>query len=297
MQTNVLAHALSERAKGGHPGGAVAHRLAQSEGWRAFDVVCTSGPEDRAFEERRDYVSIALVIAGTFRYRSPCGSALLAPGSLLLGESGQCFECGHEHGRGDRSIAFHYDPDFFETVAGAIPGVRRLSFGMPAIPPLRWFSALAAEIELAADGDELRSVEELALRLAGGILRLAADAPALRAPGNLDQRRIGRVLRHIEAHSEEPLTIADLARLAGMSRYHFLRVFRMLIGVTPHQYLIRTRLQRAAAELRRGEDSIASIAFASGFGDLSTFNHAFHETFEHTPSRYREAGRRGRLPN
>ncbi len=179
-------------------------------------------------------------------------------------------------------------------VAVAIPGVHRLAFSVPTIPPLRPLSALSADIQLAADGDDFRSAEELALQLAGGMLRLVADAPALRAPSELDQRRIGRVLRHIEAHSDEPLTNADLARLASMSPYHFLRVFRILIGITPHRYLIQMRLQRAAGELRRGADPIAAIAFASGFSDLSTFNHAFHRTFGLTPSRYREAG--GRRP-
>jgi AraC family transcriptional regulator len=61
--------------------------LACDTGWRVEDVVCTSGPHDRPFEERHDGVCIAAVTHGTFRYRSTLGSAVLAPGALLLGKN------------------------------------------------------------------------------------------------------------------------------------------------------------------------------------------------------------------
>jgi AraC family transcriptional regulator len=76
--------------------------LARGDRWTVKDVVCTSGPGDRSFEEQHSQVSIAIVVAGTFQYRSTTGRALMTPGSLLLGNAGHCFECGHEHGRGDR---------------------------------------------------------------------------------------------------------------------------------------------------------------------------------------------------
>jgi AraC-like DNA-binding protein len=82
-----------------------------------------------------------------------------------------------------------------------------------------------------------------------------------------------------------------MARKAGMSPYHFLRVFRHVVGMTPHQYLLRTRLSRAAAALRRSGETISSIALEAGFEDLSTFNRRFRRLMGESPGAYR--ARRG----
>src|SRR5690349_5774000 len=76
--------------------------LAQGSGWRASEVICRLGPQDRPFEEKHERVSIAAVIDGTFQYRSAAGRGLLYPGAVMLGNAGTCYECGHEHGVGDR---------------------------------------------------------------------------------------------------------------------------------------------------------------------------------------------------
>jgi AraC family transcriptional regulator len=80
----MLERALKRRAVEGTPGGTAARVLARGTGWSVADVVCTSGPGDRTFEEQRRNVCIAMVAAGSFQYRSHAGRALLAPGSLML---------------------------------------------------------------------------------------------------------------------------------------------------------------------------------------------------------------------
>src|SRR6516164_6552744 len=111
--------------------------LASGYGWRVEDVVCTFGPHDRPFEERHDWACAAIVTGGTFQYRSTAGSAVLAPGALLLGNERHCFECSHAHGVGDRCLSFHFTAEFLEAAAavrtaahrrrscGATPGQRR----------------------------------------------------------------------------------------------------------------------------------------------------------------------------
>src|SRR5688572_28059798 len=84
--------AVRRRAIDGAPGRATATRLATGAEWSVDDVICTSGPADRPFEEQHSGISIAVVAAGTFDYRSPAGRAFMAPGSLLLGNDGACFE-------------------------------------------------------------------------------------------------------------------------------------------------------------------------------------------------------------
>jgi AraC-like DNA-binding protein len=262
--------------------------LASGPGWRVQDVVCTSGPDDPPFEERHDGVCIAAVTGGTFRYRSSLGSAVLAPGALLLGNDCHCFECSHEHGVGDRCLSFRLTPEFLETVVSSIPHARRTSFSVPRLPPHDRLLPVIAAAEAARDDGYAGAFEELALRIAGAVCG-ALNESKTRAPtpGVRDERRISAVLRHIEAQVDEPLSIAELAHAAAMSPYHFLRTFRALVGMTPHQFILHARMKRAAVSLRRTHENISAIAFAAGFGDLSTFNRRFHRIFGLSPSAYR----------
>jgi len=267
--------------------------LASGTGWRADDVVCTSGPNDPPFEERHDAVCIAAVTHGTFQYRSTLGSAVFAPGSLLLGNHRHCFECNHEHGVGDRCVAFQLAPEFLESIAVAVPGARRTSFTVPRLPPNSALLPIVASAEFARDNGEPAEFEEVALRLAGAVTGvLSGSKRSATAPKRRDERRISAALRRIEAHADEPLSLSDLASAAAMSPYHFLRTFRMMVGMTPHQYILHTRLHRAAVGLRRTSESIAAIAFAAGFGDLSTFNRRFQRIMGLSPGAYRASSRR-----
>lgn len=262
--------------------------LACGPGWRVRDVVCNSGPQDPAFEEQHDGVCIAAVTGGTFRYRSLHGAAVLAPGALLLGNDGHCFECSHEHGVGDRCVSFRLAPEFLERVVASVPGARRASFSIPRLPPHESFLPLVAAAEAARDDDNAGALEEVALRIAGAVTRALNESKSrVAAPGARDERRISAALRYIEARLDEPLSIAELARIAAMSPYHFLRMFRALVGVTPHQFILHERMKRAAVLLRGTSDNVSAIAFAAGFGDLSTFNRRFQRIFGLSPSAYR----------
>jgi AraC family transcriptional regulator len=155
--------------------------LASGPGWRVQDVVCTSGPGDRPFEERHDGVCIAAVTGGTFRYRSSLGSAVLAPGALLLGNDCHCFECSHEHGVGDRCLSFRLAPEFLEKVAGSVPGVRRTSFSVPRLAPNDRLLPFIAAAEAAREDGDAGAFEELALRIAGAVSG-ALNESSTRAP-------------------------------------------------------------------------------------------------------------------
>jgi AraC family transcriptional regulator len=270
-----------------------ANVLASGAGWRVQDVICTFGPHDRPFAERHHGVCVAAVTEGTFQYRSTLGSAVLAPGALLLGNDRHAFECRHEHGTGDRCLSFHLTPEFLEGVVAAIPGVRRAAFSAPLLPPHPGLLPIIATAEAAREDGDAAAFEEVALRLAGAVATvLAGTKRRTPAPTGRHERRITAALRRIEAQADEPLSLADLAQDAAMSPYHFLRSFRALVGMTPHQFILHTRLNRAAVRLRRTTDSISSIAFAAGFNDLSTFNRRFQRIMGLSPSAYRASSPR-----
>jgi AraC-like DNA-binding protein len=273
------------------PAGAPAGRtIAQGEGWCVGEFTCRLGPWDRPFEERHDAVTIASVVAGTFQYRTAAGEALLYPGSFMLGNAGTCFTCRHEHSVGDRCIAVKLAPALFEEIAATIAGTHRFRFPAAMLPAASALAIPAVEAEISAAGRNPAAAEELAIRLAETVIEaFSGGAGAAAAPSSQDQRRVSRVLRHVEAHGEEPLDLAALAGIACMSKYHFLRTFHRILGVTPHQFLLGLRLRRAAIKLCTTALPVSAIAFDSGFGDLSAFNGRFRRVFGASPVAFRRA--------
>ena len=298
--------------------------LARGDGWSVSDVVCSAGPSDRPFEEHYSEVCIAIVIAGSFQYRSSAGRELMTPGSLLLGNAGHYFECGHEHGVGDRCISVSYEPQYFEDLA-AEAGLRGRSapFSTLRIPPVRGLSSLfaracagLAESDAAVPGHEqiifTREAQKLArnhVEHASGSnageaewedigVELAHQALEMSSGGKLPRRsspaaeaRVTRIVRMIESRPDLDLKLGSLAQEAKLSRYHFLRMFQYLIGLTPHRYILRAKLRRAAAQLMLEPAKVLDIAFDSGFGDVSNFNHAFRREFGVSPRSYRRNAR------
>jgi AraC-like DNA-binding protein len=281
-----LAVALAHKAYAGARGAVDRRVVAAGQGWRVVDVVCTCGPRDRPFEEQHEVASISLVLSGAFVARSGHGSSLLSPGSLFLGTVGRSFECSHDHGEGDRCLSFQFDAGLFERLAHDA-GAARGAFPCHRLPPLRALARLTAQARAALAAPE--RLEEIALELAGAVLELAADTRPDRSATARHQARIAEVLRQAAPRIAEPLTVGELARTAGLSPYHFLRTFKRVTGVTPHQWLLRARLREAAERLVSSRAPITDIALDVGFDDLSNFINSFRAEFGVSPRCYRKA--------
>jgi AraC family transcriptional regulator len=212
----------------------------------------------------------------------------MSPGSLLLGNSGQCYECGHEHVTGDRCLAFYYTPDFFERA--------HLKNGFPIhrIPPISALTPLIVRGRVGLREPDNVLLEELAFGLTHAVENaLQRNREACRAPTAADERRVSLALRFIESNLGEALPLELLASTAKMSEFHFLRVFKQVTGVTPHQHILRSRLREAALRLRTTSDDVVTVAMDAGFCDVSNFNHWFRAELGINPTLFRKKfGRR-----
>jgi AraC-like DNA-binding protein len=262
-------------------------KLFEGKGWKATDFVCTNGPQDRPYEEQHRDFCIAVVTEGTFRYRSRHGAVMHSPGSLLLGNPGTCYECGHEHGVGDRCLSFHYTPEFLEGVISGVPDTKRLGFPRSHIPPSLKLAPLVAGAEAARESNDTAAAEEVALSLAGAVVTALTEGGKPSALCASDERRISGAVRRIEASADQPISLGELAEEARLSPYHFLRSFHRVAGMTPYQFVLKTRLHRAAVRLRTTDDAVSTIAFDAGFGDLSTFNRRFRTVMGAAPMAFR----------
>jgi AraC-like DNA-binding protein len=92
-----------------------------------------------------------------------------------------------------------------------------------------------------------------------------------------------------DARYAENLTVADMARAAGLSPSYFSSAFKVAFGESPHQYLLTRRLERAAALLRVTDWAVADVCFAVGAGSVGSFTASFSRVFGCSPTAYRQS--------
>lgn len=263
---------------------AATRHIASGEGWSVELLRCRLGPRDRPFAERRARFSVALTLEGCFTHRTPTGAALISPGSLLLGNAGEEYLCSHEREGGDRCLCFSFDEKSFP---GSHGGGR---FCSPRLPMLRTLSPLTTEIVRALHQGEQSPMlwEELGTRTAAAALALDVGWHEANA-SPADRRRVSETLRRLEEHPDANHTLSSMAAEVCLSPHGFLRLFARVSGLTPHQFLLRLRLRRAAVLLTEG-CGVLETAMRCGFGDLANFHRNFRREFGCTPAQY--AGRR-----
>jgi len=117
---------------------------------------------------------------------------------------------------------------------------------------------------------------------------LGATLAPIEVVGGLPPRRLQRVFSHIREHIAEELSVAELAQVVGMSQYYFSKLFKMSTGTTPHQYVMRERVERAQQHLREGQMPLAQVATQVGFETQSHFTSVFRRLVGTTPKHYRD---------
>jgi AraC family transcriptional regulator len=254
----------------------------------AFDYRCEAAPADAPYAElHRDY-SVSYVRRGSFGCRCRGRLYELVAGSILIGRPGDEYVCLHDHyAGGDECLSFHLPPALVETI-GDRDEVWRVA-GVPPLPELMVMGELA---QAAAEGGADIGLDELGVLFAARFVETVSGR-RLRplAAKARDRRRAVEAALWIDAHSHRPIDLESAAGEAGLSPFHFLRLFANVVGATPHQYLIRSRLRRAARLLADDCRSVTDIAFDVGFGDLSNFVRTFHRAAGVSPRRFRQAAK------
>jgi AraC-like DNA-binding protein len=111
------------------------------------------------------------------------------------------------------------------------------------------------------------------------------SAPVRRAPGDV-LVHLRRARDHIDRHYAEPLDLATLAEVAGVSKYHFQRLFLATYGVSPAEHLTRRRLERAQDLLRATGLTVTEVCHAVGFSSLGTFSRRFRGVVGESPTEF-----------
>lgn len=264
--------------------------LLQTEALTVYDYRCSAGPDDVPFVELHQRHSVSYVRRGTFGYRYRGQAHELVAGAVLVGHRGDEYMCTHDHHAcGDECLSFQLAPALVESeLIGGIDN-RDAPWRIGSLPPLPELMVLGELAQAVADGDSDVGVDEIGLLFAARFLEVASGrkrAPLRASPR--DRRRAVDAALRIDANSHEANDLDGAARDAGLSPFHFLRLFGNVVGVTPHQYLVRSRLRHAARLLADDARPVSDVAYDVGFGDLSNFVRTFHRAAGVSPRRFRQ---------
>jgi AraC-like DNA-binding protein len=244
--------------------------LYAGESLAVYRYRCTAGPHDKPYAEVHRCHSVSYVRGGSFGCVTLGARHELVAGSVLIGRPGQEYTATHEHhGCGDECVSVKLSPAAAE----------RLNLdrsAVAALPPLPEIMLLG---EVSVDEAAIQFVQKVADVVSRG------KASSFKSTESGRRRAVEAAL-WLEASLAEPVGLEDVARQAGLSPFHFLRVFRDAIGVTPHQYLVRLRLREAARLLAEGSMPVTQVALEVGFQDLSNFVRTFKRAAGVPPARF-----------
>ena len=194
----------------------------------------------------------------------------------------------------DRFVQIRIKSDFLQQVASET--LETKSNGLELLSEFKLRDAhleaiammLLAELKQEQTNNRLY-VDSLANVLAVHLLRDHATAKP-NVPvydGGLPQRQLMQVLDYIDAYLHRDIKLADLAALLNMSPFHFSRLFKQSLGVSPYKYLLKQRVERAKQLLKRSDRPITDIAFECGFNSHSHLSKQFRQLTGITPRVYR----------
>lgn len=253
------------------------------------DYVCSAGPADRPYVEVHDEYRVAYVRRGSFGCRIGGRGYELVAGSVMAVRPQVEYLCTHEHhARGDECLSVRLSCELVERLCG-----RQSAWRAGCLPPVPQLMVLGELAQAAAGGRSNVGVDEAALLFAARFVALSSEAHVsnTRTLAARERSRAVQAALWIEANSAQPMALRDTARQAGMSAFHFLRLFSKVLGVTPHQYLVRLRLRHAARLLAEEGRSITDTALEVGFSDLSNFVRTFRRAAGVSPRAFRRATR------
>jgi AraC-like DNA-binding protein len=230
----------------------------------------------------------------TFAHRDPEKSAAIG---TLASHAAEL----HDFAEGRRAIAgesllFQLTPDHFRRGTPERPDLGCAVGGttvilVPIVALGKTF-AVVSFVRMAQSGrrqgpDDVAHARELARRA----VVLHAGFPGPRSTEREDVR-LRRVEEFLRGNLGTPMSLQQVAREAGLSRFHFLRLFKQAYGLTPFKHLTRLRMEEAKQRLARGDESVTDIAYACGYEDAAHFASAFRREVGVSPRRYRQRFRR-----
>lgn len=255
----------------------------------------------------RDHVKIGLCLGTSSSpiRRETCGNAYM--GSSLAGDFAilPAGRKSHWHGFVPPSLDIRLDPGKMDETAAELrkAGEKRYEFAnvhrMRDAVVEHIAAIFKAELDQAAHPAQNILIESIAVGLGAHMLRRYSNLVGIedRSTASVDVAAIGRAIAYIEDNPDRAISLRELASASGLSRFHFSRVFKRQLGLSPARYIERTRIEQAKALIVDAQMSLANVALAVGFADQSHFSRRFRAHEGRTPGAFARERARGILPS
>lgn len=235
---------------------------------------------------------VALVANGAQRQTFKGESLLLTPGSIQLMPAGEVHDGCAAQAQSYTLRTFRLSPSLLESVGQEVTGRHHFPSQATVVLEDRKLATqlLGLHAGMAQPAKESLTAEIQVLELFEALFsRIRHPAPQV-IKGRLTHQQMQRVRDFMEAHLADKLALDDLATLIGMDRFRFLKQFKNAVGMTPHAWLLRLRLETALKMIHlRAGVSLAEVAHAVGFFDQSHFTRAFQSAYGTTPSSFQRS--------
>jgi len=254
----------------------------------------------------RDHVKIGLCVGTSPSIRrEACGKIFTSPSRI--GEF-SILPAGRKsrwHGLAPAHLDIRLDPGKMDEMAAELrkAGQRRFEFAdVPRMrdPVVGHIGAIfRLELNRASHPAQDILIESMAVALCAHLLRSYTNAVGIeeRSAAPVDVAAVGRAIAYIEDHPDRAISLRELAAAAGLSRFHFSRVFKHHLGLSPARYVERSRIGQAKALIVNADMSLANIAQAVGFADQSHFTRRFRLHEGRTPAEFAREQARAILPS
>jgi AraC-like DNA-binding protein len=232
---------------------------------------------------------IGLVTEGVQRQRFNGKTVRVGPGCVSLMPPGEIHDGVAEGGDEYALRTFRLSPALLSGAAQEISGGHRepaLAGTMLEDPVLAGHLLRLHDAMQRSGGAASLDVQSEWLTLLAFLFTQSRALVPEEVKGALSPAQWQRVREYCFAHLGDKITLDELAALCGLGRFQFLKQFKQTIGMTPHAWLVRLRLERACELLSRNAQTIAEVAQRVGFYDQSHFNRAFRQAFGVAPSNY-----------
>lgn len=237
---------------------------------------------------------IALVTDGVQRQSFKGESLLLTPGTIQLMPAGEVHDGNAAEAESYTLQTFRLDPSLLASVGEQVTGKHHFPSQAAVVLQdaglARRLRGLHSTIS-GALAEPLETETHLLDLFDSLFSRLRQPAPQVIA-GRLTHSQLQRVRDFMEANLAEKVALEELAALVNLDRFRFLKQFKGAVGMTPHAWLLRLRLETALKLIQaRAEISMTDLAHAVGFFDQSHFTHAFRAAYGTTPARFQLSSR------
>lgn len=244
-------------------------------------------------------LSVKAVISGTATWTTAAGRFELGPSGCLIVNDGESYSIEIDSLQPVETFCIFFRRGFVEdahrsavTASAALLDDDRTPPNIEFAEPLQDDEALRALIEGArgsSPDDAIIAVAQRLVALHTDVIHRIARLPSLRASTREEiRRRLDRAVASIHGNLDGDLSLERMATDACLAPFHFHRVFTSYFGETPHRYVTRLRLQRAATLLRGTDRPVTDVATDCGFESAGSFTTLFTRHFGVPPSRFRK---------